>query len=159
MKKKHVRLIIVLLLVDQFTKFIADMTLSYKDELPIFGKTIYLINAQNYGTAFGIVEGHMLSVFIITILSLILLVSFYHHTKATDKLTVYGILCMMAGLLGNLMDRIFLQYVRDFIGISMFGGGLIMNLADVVLWTGLFMILYSEIKEFYAKNKQKKSEA
>lgn len=155
MKKKHMRLIILLLLLDQFTKFIAGMSLSYTDELPILGKTLYLINAKNYGTAFGIVEGHMFSVFIITILSLILLFSFYHHTLDNDKVTVYGILCMMGGLLGNLVDRLFLHYVRDFIGVSIFGGGIIMNLADVILWVGLFMIVYSVIKEFYEKNEKK----
>lgn len=157
MKKKHLEFVIALLFIDQLTKFIAAMTLSFKDELPIIGNSLYLMNAQNYGTAFGIVEGHRFTVYLITILSLILLFSFYHHTKKTDHLAVYGILCMMSGLLGNLLDRLFLHYVRDFIGITLFGNGLIMNLADAILWIGLILIVYSEIKEIRMRNVRKKN--
>lgn len=156
MKKKHIEFLLILLSIDQITKYIAFYTISFHDEINVLGDTIYLMNAQNYGTAFGIVEGHMFSVFIITVLSLILLYSFYHHTSEHDHLSIMGIILMMSGLIGNFLDRLFLGFVRDFIGISLFGGDIILNIADLFLWIGLFMIVYSELKDLQANYKRKK---
>lgn len=156
MKKKHIEFLLILLSIDQITKYIAFYTISFHDEINVLGDTIYLMNAQNYGTAFGIVEGHMFSVFIITVLSLILLYSFYHHTSEHDHLSIMGIILMMSGLIGNFLDRLFLGFVRDFIGISLFGGDIILNIADLFLWIGLFMIVYSELKDLQENYKRKK---
>lgn len=156
MKKKHIEFLLILLSIDQITKYIAFYTISFHDEINVLGDTIYLMNAQNYGTAFGIVEGHMFSVFIITVLSLILLYSFYHHTGENDRFSIMGIILMMSGLIGNFLDRLFLGFVRDFIGISLFGGDIILNIADLFLWIGLFMIVYSELKDLQENYKRKK---
>lgn len=156
MKKKHIEFLLILLSIDQITKYIAFYTISFHDEINVLGDTIYLMNAQNYGTAFGIVEGHMFSVFIITVLSLILLYSFYHHTGEKDRFSIMGIIWMMSGLIGNFLDRLFLGFVRDFIGVSLFGGDIILNIADLFLWIGLFMIVYSELKDLQANYKRKK---
>lgn len=157
MKKKHIEFLLILLCIDQFTKYIAVHTIALREEVVVLQDIFYFMNAQNYGTAFGIVEGHMFSVSIITILSLVLLYSFYHHTTQEDYFSIAGILLMMSGLMGNFLDRIFLGYVRDFIGVSLLGTDVILNIADLLLWIGLFLIIYSEIKDIQVKRKTKKT--
>lgn len=152
MKRNHVTFITILLCIDQISKFIAGVTLPYQEEITSAPQFFHFMNAQNYGTAFGIVEGHMLSVLIITVLSLVLLFSYYQHVNENDNISVFGIILMMSGLLGNFMDRIFLSYVRDFIAISVFDEMIILNIADLFLWIGLGMIIYAQIKE--NQNKQ-----
>lgn len=152
MKKTHMKIIMALLCIDQISKFIAGITLPFQEESTSMNHMIYFMNAQNYGTAFGIVEGHMFSVLIITFLSLILLFSYYHHICEDDHLSLNGILLMMSGLLGNLMDRLFLSYVRDFIAISIFDEWIILNIADIFLWVGLGMIILAQIKENQSKH-------
>lgn len=155
MKKNHIRWIFLFICVDQITKFIANMALELNEEVSILGNFLFFSDVQNFGTAFQIVEGHPISVFITLVLSLVLLLSFYHHTKEDEKLTIDGILLMVGGISGNLLDRMFLRYIRDFIGISLFGSKVVLNLADIFLWSGLICIVIAEIREYQRKQRQR----
>ncbi len=157
MKKQHIRWIFAYICIDQITKFIANMALDLNEEVYILGDVLFFSDAQNYGTAFQIVEGHGLTVFFTLLLSLILLFSFYHHTKESERLTLNGILLMMGGICGNLLDRIFLRYIRDFIGISLFDTKVVLNLADLFLWGGLICIVIAEVHEYRQKMIQKQA--
>lgn len=157
MKKQHIKWIFFYICIDQITKFIVNLTVGIGHEFPLISDFLYLTDKQNYGTAFHIVEGHMLSVVITTVLSLILLVSFYHHTNEKDVLCIHGILLMLGGLSGNLLDRLFLGYVRDIIGLSILETHLILNIADILLWIGLIIVAASEWKLWQSKSKLKRS--
>lgn len=156
MKKQHIKWIFFYICIDQLTKFIINLSINLGDEIPLIGNFFYLTDAQNYGTAFQIVEGHTLTVIITTVLSLILLISFYHHTSEGDRLCIFGILMMMGGLCANLLDRLFLHYVRDILGICIFDMHIILNLADIFLWAGLIIIAVTEFKQW--RNKQQKQD-
>lgn len=153
MKKQHIKWILFYIFFDQITKFIINLTIEIGHEYPLISDFLYLTDKQNYGTAFHIVEGHMFSVIITTLLSLVLLISFYHHTEENDIRCIHGILLMLGGLSGNLLDRLFLGYVRDIIGISIFDFHVILNLADILLWIGLIIVAYTIIKQWQNKNK------
>lgn len=155
MKKHHIKWIFFYICIDQIIKFIINLTIEIGHELPLISNFLYLTDKQNYGTAFHIVEGHMLSVVITTVLSLVLLISFYHHCDEQDTWFIHGILLMLGGLGGNLLDRLFLGYVRDVIGICVFDNHIILNFADIFLWAGLLMIVFIEIKSHYLKNIKK----
>lgn len=153
MKKQHIKWILFYICFDQITKFIINLSIEIGHEYPLISDFLYLTDKQNYGTAFHIVEGHMLSVIITTLLSLVLLISFYHHTEEKDTRCIHGILLMLGGLGGNLLDRLFLGYVRDIIGISVFDAHLILNIADILLWAGLIIVVYTVIKQWQNKSK------
>lgn len=152
MKKQHITWVFIFICIDQITKFIVNLSIEIGQEFPLIGDFLYLTDAQNYGTAFQIVEGHMFSVIITTVLSLVLLISFYHHIDEQDHLCIHSILLMLGGLGGNLLDRLCLGYVRDIIGICVFDTHLILNIADVLLWSGLIMMAVIELKRWYQKN-------
>lgn len=158
MKKQHITWVFIYICIDQITKFIANLSIEIGHEFPLLGHFLYLTDAQNYGTAFQIVEGHMISVMITTVLSVVLLISFYHHIDETDKPSIHGILLMLGGLIGNLLDRLFLGYVRDIIGICLFDSHLILNLADIFLWTGLITVAFIELKRLQNKNMHKQKQ-
>lgn len=52
--------------------------------------------------------------YIITIIALVALAFFYRACEPEDRWNRIGLVLMMAGAVGNLIDRAIFQYVRDF---------------------------------------------
>ena len=73
---------------------------------------------------------------------------FYRHTSPRDVLTRCGLALMISGALGNLIDRICFQYVRDFLHFNFFGYDFpVFNIADSVLCIGVFLIIVAFMLE------------
>lgn len=146
MNKREIRWVFLLVCMDQLTKFIANLTVELGDEIAVLGRFLCITDAQNFGTALHIVEGHYLLVIFITILSLVLVFSYFHHIQSDDKMSRWGLVFMMSGLCGNLLDRLFLHYVRDIFLIAFLDASMILNLADLFLWIGLILVIISHLK-------------
>ncbi len=67
------------------------------------------------------------------------------YLKTDLKIAQLALMLVLGGAIGNIYDRLFLGYVRDFIAI---GRWPVFNLADASLCTGIFLILafYGRIK-------------
>ena len=117
---KHLLLLAILILLDQLTKFLFS-------------------NVKNYGAAFGILQGQIL-LFIIISLAVIVFCVYYYKIK---KLRLPLIL-ILAGTIGNLIDRLFLGYVRDFINLKIWP---VFNLADSLNVIGIALLIYIIWKE------------
>ncbi len=116
-------LIVVLILLDQITKF-------------LFNKVI------NYGAAFNILEGYTTLLIIISFIVLIICTYYYIINK--DKRVKFGLTFLISGIIGNLIDRVYLGYVRDFIDFNIFP---IFNLADIFNVIGVILIIYFSLKK------------
>lgn len=146
LKKINENFIIIFLLVflDQSTKFIfSDINFANS----YFG----LVSGKNFGSAFSLfswVESYSLIIAIISIFLIFLLYYLREHflVNIYSKL---ALLTFISGVIGNMIDRIFLGYVRDFFYINNFS---IFNFADVYLSVGIILLLYSEYLE---KDKEK----
>ncbi len=114
--------------------------------LDLITKTIFtdkhflFINYQeNYGAAFSILQGYKL-LFIIAAVIVILVILIYYK-KVNNKLPL---IFLLAGTSGNLIDRIYFGYVRDFIDIKVWP---VFNIADSLNTIGVILLIYSIIKE------------
>ncbi len=92
-------------------------------------------NIKNFGAAFGLLEGFNWLFIIIGFLAVSIII--YYKNKVNRK-TLYGLMFLMAGTMGNLIDRMVFGYVRDFIQISIWPS---FNLADVFNIIGVLLIL------------------
>lgn len=120
----------VLTLLDQVTKIAAVNKLSGKPFVLIDG-VFEFHYIQNYGSAWGMLSGKTFFLIVVTLLVMALIVYAFIRTPKNKK---YALLCvcevvLLAGALGNFIDRIMLGYVRDFLYFSLIDFP-IFNVAD-----------------------------
>ena len=165
MKKRNLILLVILvgtLFLDQITKMIAEASLGLYESFTIIPDFFAFTFVKNTGAAWSMLEGKMVFFYIITVVAMIAMVLYFKTLKSHQFLSKIGIVLMLSGTLGNFIDRLFLQYVRDFIDFYIFGYDFpIFNVADICLCVGIGIIILDEFMEHYGvgyKWKQKNIE-
>lgn len=137
--------------IDQLTKFLAVENLKNRADIPLIPNVLYLQYLENRGAAFGIFQDK--KIFLVLLTSLILIGVCYVLWKIpADKKYIYlKLLCFLitAGGIGNLIDRIRLDYVIDFIYFSPIDFP-VFNVADIYVSVG--MVLLFIVVLFYYKD-------
>ncbi len=98
---------------------------------------------KNYGAAFSILQGQKILLIAISIAALIL-IAFYFKELKEENILFYALIFLLAGTIGNLIDRLFLGYVVDFIDFGFFP---VFNIADMSNSLAAFLILISLIRK------------
>ena len=133
---------------DQLSKYyiVANIPLnSAIDIIPGFFKLTYV---QNFGAGFSILQNQNTLFLIITPIAIIFLCYLLFKTKKGDLFTISGLLLMIAGALGNFIDRVFTVYVVDFLDFVIFGSDFpVFNIADSFLTIGVFLFIIAILKE------------
>lgn len=137
----------LIVFIDQISKIVIKQSMYLGQSITVAGDFLRLTYVENPGIAFGIQVGHP---FIFTILSLlasigIIIYMFYHRNG--DKILKYGLAIILGGALGNLIDRILVQRVVDFVDIGIGNTRWpVFNVADSAVVVGMFVLLYAMIK-------------
>lgn len=143
MNKKMVIISTIILLFDQIVKSIVQLS---NIHMNIIGNLLRINYYQNTGAAWSILQGKTVSLVIISLVMLILVYSMsfsYGDSKIKDM--SFGLL--FGGIVGNLIDRIFYGYVRDFIDIDVFGYNFpVFNIADMAIVIGVIILIILTIK-------------
>ena len=130
---------------DQATKFIVHRTFELNESISLINNILYLRYIKNPGIAFGISFGHPL--FMLTVTTLIILILSYLFLKgkiAPDhELGKIAMILVLGGAIGNLIDRIRMREVIDFIdmGVGNYRWP-VYNLADTYVTVGMFVLIY-----------------
>ncbi|HWT74245.1 MAG TPA: signal peptidase II [Mobilitalea sp.] len=114
---KHLLLFILLIAIDQASKFWVRTVLINRDPVVIIPKVLKLEYHTNNGAVWGLMSGKVDFLKIFTFLVLLLIIFLYFKVPKGKKYNVLKIILVfiMAGAVGNLIDRIYLNYVVDFI--------------------------------------------
>ena len=96
--------------------------------------------------------------YVVTIIALILLGSYFKNLKDYQIVQKIGVILMIAGTLGNFIDRLLFQFVRDSLDFRILDYNFpIFNIADILLVSGVFLLIIDEtIKTFNIRSKLKK---
>ena len=128
MKPFFLSLIIVLL--DQITKY-----LSIDKTIQVF--SLLSINyIENTGAAFGILQNKAFFLSIISVIVILLIIYYFNNSSKNEK---FALSLILAGTIGNLIDRIFRGYVIDFIDFKFWPA---FNIADMVNVIGVLLLIY-----------------
>lgn len=153
---------LVCVVADQLTKWLAFIFLqgnSSVDIIPWFIRLSYL-EGGNTGMAFGLLSGHRWVFMTFSTIAIIGIIAFMVIARPKDKLLCTALSLVCAGGIGNMIDRIFLGYVIDFLEFT-FIDFPIFNGADSFVSIGaVLLVLYliiSTVKE-YKNERNAKSE-
>ena len=95
-----------LLIIDQITKFAVRSRMEIGETLPVFRGVLDFTYVQNRGAAFSLFQNSQLITVILPVITMIAGVLFLLHLrKKKEKLTELGVLLIMSGGIGNLIDR------------------------------------------------------
>lgn len=132
------------LLLDQLAKFIASKNLLLNQTNPVIDNVFHLTLIHNKGAAFGIFKNQTILFIVISLITIIII---YYKLKTNNKsqINVLGIslALILAGTLGNFIDRIVLGYVIDFLDFRIWP---VFNIADTAITTGAVLLGYSILK-------------
>lgn len=138
--------ILLLIILDQWTKHIVSDNLSEGKILKYLGDNIEILYYENAGAAFGILQGQKILFTILTVIVIILLSIFIYRLPIYKKYIyayIFSIL-LFAGTIGNFIDRIRLSYVVDFIYVKVIDFP-IFNLADSYITISCIIMILSII--------------
>ena len=103
---------------------------------------IFLTTTTNTGAAFGLFKDN---VFLITVISLIITGAIiYYLIKSNVFVVSLWLSFLLGGAISNLIDRVFLGYVRDFINFLFIPT---FNIADMFNVIGALLLVYYLVRE------------
>jgi signal peptidase II len=129
---------LAVVIVDQLTKFLIR---HFQPKWDLIILKIQFI--QNTGAGFGILQGKTVW---LGILSLIVIgIIIYNYKKIpTDKLTQIAFALFLGGAIGNMIDRLLIKYVTDFINFKFWPA---FNIADACLSIAVISIIILTIRK------------
>jgi len=135
--------IVLVVILDQLSKRIVENSMNYFQRIDILGKILGFRYVHNRGVAFGMfsgVEGILIASISTTIIIGLLIFGVIFKNRLS-KIEQFFFGMIIGGALGNLIDRLRLGYVVDFIELPYWP---VFNVADtsIVLGTILLLFLY-----------------
>ena len=110
---------------------------------------IDLTHIHNFGISFGLFSGLISPWFLVIIGLIVTIFIYYLMFSASDIIEEWGLLLIITGALGNIIDRSINGYVIDFIYLhysSFYWPAF--NIADIYITIGIMMIILNVIINF-----------
>lgn len=153
-------LIIAFILLDQLTKRLAiHFLMGLTHDIIVIPSVFQLSYYENNGASFGMLEGQMLFFMVVTLIALgIFGYLFLDSNFKNKKIYSLSIALMIAGTVGNAIDRLLYGYVVDFMHfpfLNVFAPAFYNNMADMYLSIGIVLFF---IELFVLDSIRKKKE-
>lgn len=132
-------------ILDQFTKYIVRTTFYFGESKNILGNFLKFTFVLNENAAFGISVGpRWLYLIIVSVAIVFIGYYFFKNLSRANKLEVVAGTLIIAGAISNMIDRLTIKYVVDFIN---FGIGVhrypYFNIADSCVVVGTILLFWS----------------
>ena len=143
---------------DQITKRLAVELLKPIHDFPLIEGVFHLTYSENRGAAFGILSNdRWVFMTFSTVMILALCVYLFYPKKQTGRLFSLAIAIIVAGGIGNMIDRVSLGYVVDFFYFKLINFA-IFNVADVFVCVGAGLLVLAVLLETVDEIRKKKEE-
>lgn len=134
--------VLVLVVLDQWTKHLAVMYLKDKEPFVLWQGVFELRYLENRGAAFGIFKDQRIVFLVMTVIIMAGTLWIYHKMPQTKRFLPLRLIAtgILAGAVGNMIDRLLNGYVVDFFYFSLIDFP-IFNVADIYVTVSSFMLL------------------
>ena len=139
--------------VDQVTKWSVNHSLELYESVPVIENFFYLTYVTNDGMAFGLsLPGGNLTLPILSLIMTIILGIIFWQERSGHIIVKLSLALIMAGALGNLMDRLRFGEVIDFFHFKIgdYWEWYIFNIADTSVSIGMILFVFHSL---YFQNK------
>jgi len=127
------------LISDLFVKNIVRSNMKVGETIPLIENVFHITYVQNTGAAFSIMSGKQLLLIIMTTVMLLIVLGYIILKRPKNKLLMSSLVLILAGGVGNLIDRIHLGYVVDFFDFRLINFA-IFNTADTFVVCGTILL-------------------
>ena len=139
----QVLIVICVILLDQGTKYMAQSYLKFMpyESLPVIKDVFHFTYAQNRGAAFSILQNQRWLFITVTIIAVIFIIYFLIKHPKEEMILKISLSLILAGAVGNLIDRIGYGYVIDFLDFRLINFA-VFNVADSAVVIGSILLGY-----------------
>lgn len=138
----------VIVALDQVIKYVIFNTVRVSGSIPVIKDVFYISYTENIGAAFGMMKNYRWVFITFTMVIIAYLLYLLITRKVKSRLFVAAACLIVAGGLGNLIDRIFRGFVIDYLDFRLINFALF-NLADTAISIGtgllcIYLIFFAE---------------
>lgn len=147
----YILIVAGLVIIDQWSKYLTVTYLKPIGSIPLIPNVFHLTYGQNTGAAFSILQGKQTFLIILTsIVIAVLILYLIRNYKKGSKLLNLSIAFIIGGALGNLIDRVRLNYVVDLFDFTLINYP-VFNSADIFVVLGTLALAYSVLSSDKAR--------
>ena len=157
-------LLVLIIFADQLSKWLVVAYLQGKESVYLIKGVLRFTYVENDGAAFGMLDDHRWVFLVLSTVMIIALIFYIVKYKPSSKWVMTSLILIVGGGIGNMIDRILLGYVIDFIDFCAFPNlwRWVFNIADSAVCVGTFMLsvwlIIDTVKE-YKREKAEKEKA
>ena len=154
-KKKHIWCAVMIILIvafDQITKLLAQKYLSDGTAVTFIKGVVQFNYAENTGMAFSLFTGARWIFIIVTVIACAVALWYMFSDRCKPLWLYWSIGVIIAGGIGNLIDRVFYGFVIDFIE-PVFMDFAIFNIADSAVTLGAISLVAYLVFDMFKKEK------
>jgi len=130
---------------DQFTKYLAITTLTIGQSVPLIEGVFSITLVLNKGIAFGLLQNSFFIPEVIGVLAALGILIFFVRFCKNKKISVkISLMLILAGCIGNLVDRLRYNAVIDFLDFKVWP---VFNVADSAICIGVCLLIFGLIKK------------
>ena len=133
-------IIVGVLIFDLVTKEVAMAIPLYEIRSFIPG-ILNFTHYENDGAAWNIFAGNQALLIVISVVFIALISTFYFFERKNGVVFHIGIALILGGAIGNMVDRVFIGIVRDFLQFDFWRSFPVFNIADVALTIGVVLVI------------------
>jgi len=111
--------------------------------LPGLLPTFRIMNWENDGSAFGFFGGSYTIYIVLSLVAMLAIIIYFPRVKSHDWSLRWCLIFLMAGVCGNLIDRIHQGYVTDLIAVYEY---YVFNVADLSNFAGVLILFLGVVK-------------
>ncbi len=149
-------LAVLLVALDQLTKALVRANIPLGQSIPFLPRIMDLTYVQNTGAAFSILREHTWLLTLLSAALVVVVALLVARRVIAGPLGRFAAMLVMAGGVGNLIDRVIFGYVTDMFQTT-FMDFAIFNVADCCVTIGV-VLLFLYVLFFYDRGKKKEAE-